>query len=64
MVKTFCRGFFIFPADLIHMVYPFKSEGERRSFSMNIEVHQEKLDKDGKPIQIPKAKRRTCCRQF
>ena len=38
------------------MVYPFKSEGERRSFSMNIEVHQQKMDKDGNPIQISKAK--------
>jgi len=56
MVKPSVGDFFIFPADLIHMVYPFKSEGERRSFSMNIEVHQQKMDKDGKPIQIPKAK--------
>jgi hypothetical protein len=23
---------------------------------MNIEVHQERLDKDGKPVEIPKAK--------
>ena len=23
---------------------------------MNIEVHQQKMDKDGNPIQIPKAK--------
>lgn len=56
MVKPSVGDFFIFPADLIHMVYPFKSEGERRSFSMNIEVHQQKMDKDGKPIKIPKAK--------
>ena len=56
MVKPSVGDFFVFPADLIHMVYPFKSEGERRSFSMNIEVHQQKMDKDGKPIQIPKAK--------
>ena len=56
MVKPTVGDFFVFPADLIHMVYPFKSEGERRSFSMNIEVHQERLDKDGKPIRIAKAK--------
>ena len=29
------------------MVYPFKSEGERRSFSMNIEVVQHDLDDNG-----------------
>ena len=56
MVKPSVGDFFIFPADLIHMVYPFKSEGERRSFSMNIEVHQEKMDKDGKPVKVEGSK--------
>ena len=56
MVKPSVGDFFIFPADLIHMVYPFKSEGERRSFSMNIEVHQEKMDKDGKSVKIEGSK--------
>jgi len=39
--------FFIFPADMYHTVYPFQSDGERRSFSMNIvlsELDQEKED--------------------
>jgi len=40
LVKPTVGDFFIFPADLIHMVYPFYSEGERRSFSMNISVNQ------------------------
>ena len=35
------------------MVYPFKSEGERRSFSMNIALEQRQLDKDGNPIGEP-----------
>ena len=56
LVKPSVGDFFVFPADLIHMVYPFESDGERRSFSMNIEVHQERLDKNGKPIQIQKSK--------
>ena len=56
MVKPSVGDFFIFPADLIHMVYPFKSEGERRSFSMNIEVHQQKMDKDGSPVKVEGSK--------
>lgn len=32
--------FYIFPAQLWHMVYPFKTPGERRSFSMNVNVGQ------------------------
>jgi len=47
LVKPSVGDFFIFPSDLIHMVYPFKSEGERRSFSMNIEVVQHDLDDNG-----------------
>ena len=56
MVKPSVGDFFIFPADLIHMVYPFKSEGERRSFSMNIEVSQQKIDMDGKPVKVEGSK--------
>tara|TARA_B100001250_G_C19662520_1_gene727757 strand:- start:50 stop:820 length:771 start_codon:yes stop_codon:yes gene_type:complete len=51
LVKPTVGDFFVFPADLIHTVYPFKSEGERRSFSMNITVAQQKLDENGKPIE-------------
>ena len=32
--------FIIFPAHMFHTVYPFKTEGERRSFSVNFTVHQ------------------------
>jgi len=32
---------------LLHCVYPFKSEGERRSFSFNTKL---KITKDGKEI--------------
>jgi|LWDU01.1.fsa_nt_gi hypothetical protein len=32
--------FYIFPIDLIHQVFPFKSDGERRSFSMNMALEQ------------------------
>ena len=35
--------FYIFPSGLWHTVYPFKTPGERRSFSMNVNV--------GKPTQ-------------
>ena len=37
-IKVFPRigDWFLFPSDLIHTVYPFRSDGERRSFSMNI----------------------------
>jgi len=47
MVRPKVGDFFIFPADLYHTVYPFQSDGERRSFSMNIvlsELDQEKDD--------------------
>jgi hypothetical protein len=46
MVRPKPGDFFIFPADMYHTVYPFKSEGERRSFSMNI-ILSEKEDDDG-----------------
>ena len=37
-IKPAVGDFYIFPAGLWHTVYPFKSPGERRSFSMNISV--------------------------
>jgi len=51
LVKPSIGDFFVFPADLIHMVYPFESEGERRSFSMNMAVRQYDVDDEGKPIE-------------
>jgi hypothetical protein len=35
MVKPQVGDFYIFPSDLFHCVYPFKTVGERRSFSVN-----------------------------
>ena len=46
MVRPKVGDFFIFPADLLHTVYPFKSDGERRSFSMNI-ILAEQEEEDG-----------------
>ena len=48
MVKPKVGDFYIFPAELFHCVYPFKTKGERRSFSVNftfIEVPKETVDK-------------------
>ena len=48
MVKPQVGDFYIFPAELFHCVYPFKTKGERRSFSLNfnfIEIAKEKVDK-------------------
>tara|TARA_A100001515_G_scaffold91598_1_gene73032 strand:+ start:2798 stop:3445 length:648 start_codon:yes stop_codon:yes gene_type:complete len=30
--------FYLFPSNLVHTVYPFKSDGERRSFSINFNL--------------------------
>lgn len=38
MIKPRVGDFYIFPSYMFHCVYPFKSEGERRSFSMNLSV--------------------------
>jgi len=35
MVKPQVGDFFLFPSELFHCVYPFKTKGERRSFSVN-----------------------------
>ena len=37
-IKPKVGDFFIFPSALSHCVYPFYSDGERRSFSMNLKV--------------------------
>ena len=34
------RDLIIFPNYLMHTAYPFKSDGERRSFSFNLEIDQ------------------------
>tara|TARA_R100000458_G_C8193003_1_gene186113 strand:+ start:58 stop:843 length:786 start_codon:yes stop_codon:yes gene_type:complete len=49
-IKPAVGDFFVFPGDLIHTVYPFTSDGERRSFSMNLSISQETLDENGKFI--------------
>ncbi|MEQ9315931.1 MAG: putative 2OG-Fe(II) oxygenase, partial [Henriciella sp.] len=38
MIKPRVGDFYIFPSYMFHCVYPFRSEGERRSFSMNLSV--------------------------
>jgi hypothetical protein len=40
MVKPKVGDFYIFPSYMFHSVYPFKSEGERRSFSMNVSINE------------------------
>tara|TARA_R100001594_G_scaffold99091_2_gene133637 strand:+ start:11622 stop:12287 length:666 start_codon:yes stop_codon:yes gene_type:complete len=48
MIKPQVGDFYVFPAELFHCVYPFKTKGERLSFSVNfnfIEVPKEKVDK-------------------
>lgn len=48
MVKPNVGDFYVFPAELFHCVYPFKTKGERRSFSVNftfMEFPKEKVDK-------------------
>ena len=47
LVKPEVGDFYVFQAYLLHCVYPFKSEGERRSFSFNAKL---KLSIDGKEI--------------
>ena len=49
MVKPQVGDFYIFPAELFHCVYPFKTKGERRSFSVNfsfVEVPKENNKKN------------------
>ena len=47
MVKPQVGDFYVFPNQLFHCVYPFKTKGERRSFSVNmnfVEVPKDKKD--------------------
>ena len=37
-IKPHLGDFIIFASYLLHTVYPFKGDGERRSFSMNISL--------------------------
>ncbi|MEL6378685.1 MAG: putative 2OG-Fe(II) oxygenase, partial [Pseudomonadota bacterium] len=41
MVKPRVGDFWIFPSYMFHCVYPFKTKGERRSFSMNITIQDQ-----------------------
>ena len=38
MIRPRIGDFYIFPSYMFHSVYPFKTPGERRSFSMNLSV--------------------------
>lgn len=40
IIKPQVGDLYIFPAGLWHTVYPFTSEGERRSFSMNVVISE------------------------
>ena len=57
LVKPSVGDFFVFPSDLIHMVYPFYSDGERRSFSMNMSIIQQRIDENGKPTETIRDKK-------
>ncbi|MEL7491620.1 MAG: putative 2OG-Fe(II) oxygenase [Pseudomonadota bacterium] len=43
MAKPRVGDFYVFPSHLFHCVYPFSTKGERRSFSMNMTVHEQTL---------------------
>jgi hypothetical protein len=38
LMKPQVGDFYVFPAHLHHCVYPFKTKGERRSFSVNFTI--------------------------
>ncbi len=40
MVKPRVGDFWMFPSYMFHCVYPFKTPGERRSFSMNVSIEE------------------------
>ena len=40
LFKPQVGDFIVFPAHMFHTVYPFKTKGERRSFSVNFTVHR------------------------
>ena len=50
MVKPQVGDFYIFPSELFHCVYPFKTKGERRSFSVNFSFLEIPKDKDKKNV--------------
>jgi len=49
LVKPEVGDFYLFPSWLTHQVYPFRSEGERRSFAFNVHFH---LDKAVKGVNV------------
>lgn len=49
MVKPRIGDFWIFPSYMFHCVYPFKSKGERRSFSMNVTIEEEQVQQPVAP---------------
>jgi len=50
MIKPQVGDFYIFPAELFHCVYPFKTVGERRSFSVNFSFIEVPKEKDKKNV--------------
>ena len=46
IVKPQVGDFYVFPSQLFHCVYPFKTKGERRSFSMNMNFLEMLKEKD------------------
>ena len=55
-IKPEVGDFYVWPAGLLHSVWPFKSPGERRSMAVNFEVELVQADitikkKDSNPIQ-------------
>ena len=45
LVKPEVGDFYIFPSWLVHQVYPFRSEGERRSMAFNVHFTMDKAVK-------------------
>ena len=41
LIEPKVGDFYLFPRYLMHTVYPFKTKGERRSFSMNVSIKME-----------------------
>ena len=48
-IKPQVGDFWLFPSTLQHLVYPFQTRGERRSFSMNIEFELRGDGREEKP---------------
>ncbi|MBI1392184.1 MAG: hypothetical protein GC152_05510 [Alphaproteobacteria bacterium] len=51
MVKPKVGEFWIFPSYMFHCVYPFKTKGERRSFSLNVSINEENVTAPAAPRQ-------------